>query len=100
MVKLIDLPRYRKTHVLASFLAVYQSIDLFYSVEQEQKLLPKSMNDFQVSPHDAFKRGQQCSQSCPRTLNDDHECNAFLTRSEIMFHVLNSDFSLGRARFK
>ena len=36
------------------------------------------MNDFQVSPHAAFKRGQQCSQWCPRTLNDDHECNAFL----------------------
>ena len=66
-------------HVLASFLAVYQSIDLFYSGEQEQKLLPESMNDFELSPHGAFKRGQQCSQPCPRMLNDDHECNAFLT---------------------
>ena len=68
-------------HVCASFLAVYQPIDLFYSGDQEQELLPKSMNDIQVSPHGAFKRGQQCSQSCPRTLNDDHESNAFLTMS-------------------
>jgi len=43
-------------HVLASFLAVYQSIDLFYSRDQEQELLTKSMNDFQVSPHGAFSK--------------------------------------------
>lgn len=98
-IKLIDIPR--KMHVLASFLAVYQSIDLFYSRDQEQELLTKAMNDFQVSPHGAFKRGQQFSQSCPRTLNDNHEFNAFLTTSlQWLLHVLNSDFSRGRAHLK
>ena len=56
------------------------------------------MNDFQVSPHGAFKRGQQCSQSYPRSLNDDHECNAFLMMSlKRMFQVFNYDFSRGAA---
>lgn len=42
----------------------------------------------------SLKRGQQCSHWCPRTLNDDHECNAFLmTVSEMMFQVFNFDFS-------
>ena len=89
-------------HVLASF-SPFISRSIYFTVvtKKEQELLTKSMNDFQVSPHGAFKRGQQCSQSCPRTLNDDHELNAFLTTSlKWLLHVLNSDFSRGRAHLK
>ena len=46
----------------------------------------------------SLKRGQQCSQWCPRTLNDGHECNALLMMSlKYMLQVFNFDFSRGQA---